>query len=272
MATRTATKPAARNAASQSNAKAAQESAFYAIAPRAYSEAVSRGLLIEAVALTLGKAPAGFKPKMKAADMNKAHTAFAARLAADKVEYLAGRVAARAPDSEFKELPPHAAADATLARIDYARKQVTDYAAPDVDTLPKGKTGRRSAVMHKLIRAAEEAWSKLIAEPEIGIGTAETLKAANAKKRGARGQNDKGGTAPTHTQLVAPEKPKTADEAHAHIEKVAADLVSYANKHAAILCTTHGAAVKAFADAIHKSASERMVRKAEKAKGAHNTK
>lgn len=272
MTARTANRTPAARTASQSNAKAAQESAFYAIAPRAYSEAVSRGLLIEAVALTLGKAPAGFKPKMKAADMSKAQVAFAARLAADKVEYLAGRVAARAPVGEFKELPPHAPADVTLARIDYARMQVTDYAAPDVDKLPKGKAGRRSVIMHKLIRASEESWSKLIAEPEIGIGTADTLKAANAKKRGARGPNDKDGGKPDHASLVTPEKPKTADEAHAHIEKVASDLVAYTNKHAALLCTSHGTAVKAFADAIHKSASERMVRKAEKAKGAHNTK
>lgn len=242
----------------------AANTAFVSIAPNAHAEGTARAAVILNIATYVGKVPMGYDYGAK--EHKGATLTFHKRVISARTEWLAGRAAARMPAGEFK-----AEHKDTLAKIDYARALVTDYVAPKAKkgakALAKGKVGYRTEVQHKVIRAAEQAWSMLLAE--LSLNNATKQSDTDKKKRGTRKANAKA-AAPTHSELVKAPAPKTADEAHAHIEKMAADMLAFANKYAKLLSTDYGAAVTAFKTTINKAANDRAVRKAAKEAGEHN--
>lgn len=235
--------------------KAARELAFMRIAPLAMIDVQCRDDLIANLAKALGASPT--EAEVKTA----------------QIETTIGRVAAKLPASEF----PRGMTDDS-DKLDHARDLVLHYAAPAQEgkaarKLRAGQKGRRSITQHKVIRAADEAWSQIKAE--LGLGKAQTQQERNSAKRSTnanpvRGDGKGKAATPTHSELVTPAKPTTADEAHAYIDTQAATLLAFANKHAKLLCTDYGAAVQAFKSAINKAANDRAVRKAAKEAGAHN--
>ncbi len=261
-ATSTARKPAAAQPQSIEptfkgvNAMARKQ-AFYGIAPNSYSEGTSRAAGLANFAVALGAVPKGYDIK-KPSD---AHAAFTVTLAASKVEWIAGRATSRMPAGEF----PKDCEDA-IAKIDHVRMLVLNYAAPDAATL-KGKAGKRSVIQHKVIRAAEQAASVFLAE--LNLSTAAKQSETDKKKRSTRAKA-KRGNAPSHAELVSADKPKTADDAHAFLDRQSIMLADYAKKNASLICTDYGAAVTAFQSAIIAAGKARDARKAAKESGAHN--
>lgn len=209
--------------------------AYLDIAPTAYSEGVSRVAVIAAVKLALGKTPT---------DSDRAVA---------RAEYVIGRAAARMPATEL----PKGTTDAS-AKLIAVRELVELYAAPPKDgvasrKLRKGQKGRRSVAQHKVIRAAEEAWSQVLAD--CGIGAAQTQGERNTKKRapqmaGSTGRGKKD-SAPTHSELVAGPKPiATQSDFMAHVALQSAALLAFCNKNAKHSMTDTALAIKA----LHKVA------------------
>lgn len=243
----------ALNIALKGAGKAKREHAFLNIAPLSFVEATSRTETIANLRVALGTKPS-------ADDLKVARS-----------EWVIGRVASRLPAAEL----PKALAD-NAARIAFARELVELYAAPAKDgvaarKLRTGQKGRRTIVQQRVVRAAEEAWSQVNAE--LGYGSAQTQAERNASKRApamqgttARGkaatQAATQAAAPSHSVLVKPEAPKSADDVCEHITMQAAALLAFANKHAALLPMDYGAAVKAFKIAVDKADAERRKNKA----------
>lgn len=250
-------KAAARKATAARALTANQELALMDIAPRAYSEATSRAHLIAAI-----KTAGGANPDK-------------ARLASLKREAVIGRITARLPVSAFPK-----SAKETADKMEHARALVCDYVSPDVKDLPKGKTGRRTDVQHKAIRACDEWWSKLLAE--VGFGKAKTQAQADKQKkeraatntgannnpvRGADKIDDKAPTAPTaptatQEAMKTPKSKMSPVDACGHVERLASELLAFANKYAAALPTDYGMAVQTFKTSINTAHNARLEREA----------
>jgi hypothetical protein len=209
--------------------KSVRDAALAGVASLAYSEGKSRADTIAQLRLALGNRPSD------------------ADVAATRSEYIVGRTAQRlaAPD-----LPK---ADMTVPdRITFARMLVLQYAAPSKDgvatrKLRKGQAGRRTISQHKVIRAAEEAWS--LVKSELGIGQARTQAEKNAKARKPRMAGSS--AAPSHSVLVsASDKVQTAESATLYISDMARTLLQFCNKHAKVVPTPYGQSVQRFAMAI----------------------
>lgn len=211
--------------------KAKREAAYQQIASLAYVEQLSRADTIEAIRAALGKAPT--EAELKAAQQ----------------EYTIGRVAARLPANE---MPGKLNARNDADRLEAARLLVTSYAAPPVEgkksrPLRKGQLGRRSTVQHKVIRAADEAWS--LVKAELGIGQARTQAEKNKRARSTKANPVRGNATvmprgelvapavPTHSELAAPAKPETAADVLNHVMTQGASLLQYVNKHAGVTDT-----------------------------------
>lgn len=250
----TAKKSAARKATAARALTANQELALMDIAPRAYSEATSRAHLIAAI-----KTAGGTNPDK-------------ARLASLKREAVIGRITARLPVSAFPK-----SAKETADKMEHARALVCDYVSPDVKDLPKGKAGRRTDVQHKAIRACDEWWSKLLAE--VGFGKAKTQAQADKQKkqraatntgananpvRGADKTDDKtpAATTPTQEAMKTPKSKMSPVDACAHVERLASELLAFANKYAAALPGDYGAAIQTFKTSINTAHNSRLEREA----------
>ena len=232
--------------------KAARELAYMQIAPYAMIETMSRADMIANLKAALGTNPT--EVELKTAQS----------------ETTIGRVAARLPVSEL----PKGCTD-EAQRLEYARDIVLHYAAPAQEgkqarKLRAGQKGRRSINQHKIVRAADEAWSLIKAE--LGLGTAQTLKARNDAKRSTNANAVRGdgkgkgkvapAPAPAHAELVKPAAKMTSDEKHAYVVSQASTLLAFGNKNAATLDSAFGEAIQAFKRAIDKAASERELLKA----------
>lgn len=231
--------------------KAAREVAYMQIAPLSFIENASRVDTIENLRKALGNAPTEAETKTA------------------QTEWTIGRVASRLPNSE---LPSGTKSDED--RLDFARKLVMHYAAPAQEgktarKLRAGQLGRRSALQHKVCRAADEAWSQVKAE--LGLGQAQTQAERNKAKRSTNGNpvrgDGKGAAKPEHSELVKPAAALTADDAVSYVTTQAATLLAFANKNAKLLPTDFGMAIQAFKSAINKAANEHEVRKASARKG-----
>lgn len=233
--------------------KAKREMAYMQIAPLAMIETMSRADMIANLREALGPNPS--EAEVKTA----------------QIETTIGRVAARLPAGQF---PKGCASDDD--KLQFARDLVTRYAAPPKEgakprALRAGQIGRRTPKQHKVVRAAEEAWSQVKAE--LGLGQAQTQKERNAKKatrstnanpvRGdGKGDKAKAQHMPTLSETL-PNGGKMNDAASAHrvIDTAAATLLSFANKNAALLDTTYGTLVRKFKadiDAAAKARAERL--------------
>lgn len=234
----------------------AANTAFVSIAPNAHAEGTARAAVILNIATYLGKAPIGYDYGAK--EHKGACLTFHKRVTNAKIEWLAGRAAARMPAGEFK-----AEHKDTLAKIDYARELITLYAAPSTGKgkkLAKGQKGRRTEAQHKVIRAAEQAWSVLLAE--LSLNNAKTQSETDKKKRSTRAKATRG-NAPTITlpggtkvalpsgsELVKAPKPETAATACDYVFGQSRTIADYARKHAKLLPADFGTAVLAFQRAI----------------------
>ena len=248
--------------------KAKREAAYQQIASLAYVEQLSRADTIEAIRAALGKSPT--EAEIKAAQQ----------------EYIIGRVAARLPATEM--LKGMSARD-DAARMDCARLLVTSHASPPVEgkaarKLRKGQLGRRSIVQHKVIRAADEAWS--LVKAELGMGEARTQAEKNKRATKATPVRGKAApaAAPTHSELAQPGAPThselaqpgapmdselaqpgapmDSDSAVQHVMTQAASLLQFANKHAKHLPTDFGTAIQAFKKACNEAGNAHELRKA----------
>lgn len=235
--------------------KQRQELAFLDIAPRAYSEAVSRGELVRAIKLAAGEEPSK------------------ARLAELKQEAVIGRLTARLPVSAFPK-----DATETADKMEYVRSLVCNYVSPTVKELPEDKLGRRSETQQKAIRACDEWWSKLMAE--IGFGSGKKQSEADAQKkqrlaggapntgannnpvRGADKASDKPAPSPTQEAMKTPKSKMSPVDACAHVERLASELLAFANKYAAALPTDYGMAVQTFKTSINTAHNSRLEREA----------
>lgn len=235
--------------------KAARELAYMQIAPLSMIDTLGRADMLANLNLALGVAPSE------------------AELKTAQSETTIGRVAARLPISEF---PKDCRSDS--AKLEYARSLVLHYAAPAQEgkaarKLRAGQLGRRTMIQHKAIRAADEAWSQIIAE--LGLGKAKTQAARNIAKRSTnnnpvRGDGKSASTTvspsanakPTHSELVKPAAEMSADEKHAFIVSQATTLLGFANKNAKDLDTDFGMAIQRFKTAINAAANARELRKA----------
>lgn len=224
--------------------------AFDTIAPATMQGEVSRVAMIAAISKALGASPT--KDELTVA----------------KQEYVVGRIAARLPTAEF----PRGTGDDSAKRIAWARVLVTSYAMPNkkATKLPKGKTGWRSAIQQRVIRNAEEAWSKVLAE--TGHGAAKTQAQANAAKADkakatrAPHHNAKGkgaSSAPAHAELVKPAKPLSADDACGFLLNQSQTLLHYVKGNAGLLPLDFADAVHKFASAITAASAARTLAKGE---------
>lgn len=225
----------------------ARSIAFIDIAPRSYSESVGRGETINTLRTALGSKPSE------------------ADVIAARNEWMCGRMAYRLPAGEF----PRDVTDAS-AKIDFARALILHYAKAPKDGAPKvalrkGKLGYRSPAQQKVMNAAQEAWSQLLAE--LGLNKAQTQSQREAGKRApamagstARGKASKS-AAPSHALLVKPAAPLTADAFAEHLVSTARSLMQFSKKHAKLGDTEMMALVNAFHRDIAAADGKRRLRK-----------
>lgn len=213
--------------------KAARELAYLKIAPLSFVENASRAETISNLRAALGNAPSPVETQ------------------AAKDEWCIGRIACRLPDSEFPK-----GCTSSADKLEHARVLVFDYALPAKQAgkaMPKGKTGRRTEVQDKAIRAANQAWSMIAAE--LGLGKAQTQSEADKKKSAKRATNanpvrgkGKAGpqgaqlvSAPTHEELASkPATPVSSDDYVRYMTSAISTLVQYDAKYARKRPTTHG--------------------------------
>lgn len=219
----------------------ARLNAFDSIATLSFIEDGARSKTIAALQLVFGKSPTDAQIKAAAA------------------EWVIGRVANRLMN---------ASRDA-MGQLDHARNVVLHYAMPSTSAKPgklkPGQLGRRSEVEHKAVRAANEAWSMILAE--TGFGAAKTQKEKDKAKRSTNTNPVRGsgkGATPDHAELVKAPAPVDADEACNFLLSQSSTLNAFVNKHAKKLPTAYGAAVMAFRSAILAAENERQLAKAEK--------
>jgi hypothetical protein len=147
----------------------------------------------------------------------------------------AGRIAERLPASEF---PKGCTSEGDC--IAHALALIYDYAMPTAKKLTKGKVGRRSETQHKAIRAANEYWSQLKAE--LNIGNAQTQKTKNDKKAAkAKGANNAlpkvagaNGVVvtPSHDDLVKGKAPASQHDYVATLLSLTSGMEGYVQKNA----------------------------------------
>ena len=202
--------------------------ALAGVASLAYAEGQSRSEMIQQLAIALGKTPTADEIKAVAQ------------------QYVVGRTAQKlAASSECK-------GKSVADLLAFALSLVTEYAAPVKDgttarKLRAGQKGRRTVAQHKMIRAAEEAWSQVKAEAVPSASNAKTQQQRNAEKpRGAQLKAGKAGTGITHSELVKADGPMTADAAVGYLNGRAATMLAFSNKHAGVVPADYGTAVKAF--------------------------
>ena len=238
----------------------ARATALLQVAPLAYAEDVSRGASIANLDKVLGDKPS--PEQVKAA----------------RTEWIIGRVASRLPVSELLK-----GKTSPAERLERARDVVTRMAAPpkegaSVAPLRSHQIDRRSNIMHKAVRAAEEACSLIFAE--LGFSKARTLKEKNARQQVATkaaaqttvapsmAGSGKGKakaavpTPPAHAQLVKPEAPKTADDVVTFLNHLARTAKDYANKYAKVCPTDAGLAAQRFHSDMLAAANALQERKA----------
>lgn len=223
--------------------KLVRDTALAGVASCAFVEGKARGELIDQLRIALGKKPSD------------------ADLIAVRSEYIVGRTAQRLADSDIP-------GDKSVAgRIAFARALLHRYAMPAKDgikarPLRKGQEGRRTVAQQTVIRNAEAAWS--LVKAELGHGTAQTQADKNAKQTrkprmaGTTSTASSAGTGITHSELVASKDggPLTAKDACNYIDSMAATMLAFCNKHAAIVPTNYGMSVKRFHGAIVAAAKE----------------
>lgn len=219
--------------------KVQRELAYMQIAPLSFVENISRVESIANLRAALGASPSE------------------AELKTAQVEWCIGRVASRLPAGEF---PKGCTSDD--AKLEFARAIVLHYAAPPKEgakprKLRAGQLGRRSPVAHKVIRAAEEAWSQVKAE--LGAGNAQTQAERNKAKAAKRSTNANpvrgdGKGADKSASTTAPQltnaKVSGPEEVRRVIETAAATLLAFVNKNAAHTELAYGEAVHNFSSAI----------------------
>lgn len=227
---------------------AARQEAFDSIAPLSFAETSNRMLTVENLKVALGAKPT--PDQIKAASN----------------EWVIGRVAARLGAFDMSK--------SREEHIAHARNVVLHFAMPSTGAKPArlkaGQLGRRTDAEHKAVRAANEAWSQILAE--TGHGNAQTQSqrdaAKLAKKRATRATPvramDKvdAKAAPSHSALVQEPAPVDADTACNFLATQAATLQAYANKYAALLPADFGTAVAAFQRAIIRAGEARALAKA----------
>jgi len=127
--------------------------------------------------------------------------------------------------------------------------------------LRKGQLGRRTISQQTVIRNAEAAWS--LVKAELGHGAAQTQATKNAKQtRKARTPSSgtstsKAGQGITHSELVSKDGgPVTAADAISYINSMAATLLAFSNKHAAVIPTNYGQSIIRFHGAIAQCAKD----------------
>lgn len=211
--------------------KDVRTAALEGVASLSYAEAQSRGDIIAQLRIVAGTKPTD------------------ADIATMRAEYIVGRVAQRFADADCPK-----AGLSVAERIAHARNVVTSYAAPAKDgvkanKLRAGQLGRRTVAQHKVIRAAEEAWSGVKAE--LGFGAAQTQSERNKAKRAPQMSKEGAkastvGTGITHTELVKSDGPMDKATACQYLESMAATMLAFCNKHAAVLPTDYGMSVKRF--------------------------
>lgn len=205
-----------------------RNTALAGVAGLAFNEGKSRTDVIAQARIVLGRSPSPVE------------------VAAVALEYVIGRVAHKLGD-------PKASIATSLA---YARQLVTQYAAPVKDgtkakALRKGQLGRRTPLQHKAIRAAEGAW--YLVNAELGFGKSQSQGEKNKRQAAMKGETarGKGDKVPTHSELVAgPKLAKDKADACGMVFTLAASLLAYTNKNAAMLPQEYGASVLRFHGAI----------------------
>lgn len=245
--------------------KSQREAAYMQIAPLSFVEDQSRAQTISNLRIALG--------------MNAVRpvTPPESEVKTAQVEWCIGRVASRMPASEW----PKDVTD-SMDKLEHARKLVMLYAAPPVEgkaarKLRAGQLGRRTPTQHKVIRASEEAWSLIKAE--LGIGGAQTLKERNASKATRATNNNPvrgkgkaqsttpsnaraGGAVPTHSELVKTPTPIDTHQACLYLETQAATLLAFVNKHAKLVPTDYGTAVRTLKRSVDDASKARRDREA----------
>ena len=231
---------------------AMRSTALATIAALSFSEELSREACINAARKALGKSPTE------------------AQTAAARLEYVIGRVAARLPVSELIR-----GKVTESDRLERARDLILHYATPvkadgKAYKLRKGKKGYRTEMQHRIIRAAEEAASRFMAD--VGVGTAKasqernTAKKAKATRAPSMAGSGKGKasapTAPTHQELVKPAAPTTVDDVLTFLNRLAQTAQDFANKHARLCPIDAGTAVQAFRGDMLKAMNAHQERKA----------
>lgn len=230
---------------------AARSTALLTIAALSFSEESTRAAALTAARKALGNAPTE------------------AQVAATRLEYMVGRVAARLP---VAELPKGKTSEGE--RLEHARALIVSYAAPvkagaKAYKLRKGMLGYRTELQHRIIRAAQEAASQFLAD--AGVGKAQPSKERNAAKKATRAPSMAGSgkgkasdkpAAPSHAELVKPAAPTTADDVLAYLGQMARTMQDYVNKHAKVCPVDAGTAVQAFRGDILKAANALQERKA----------
>jgi hypothetical protein len=230
MTTVTTTKPT-KSAASKpvrftGKGAAKRSTAMALISVLSYSQETSRAESVANMRLALGDNPS------------------AELVAAAKLEWVIGYVAARLPASEC---PKGIKSDAD--KLDWARDLTTCYAAPAeegkrVNKLRAGQKGRRSKAQHTIIRNGEKACSLFFAE--LGLTKAQGLKAKNAKAadKAKRAPSMAGSgkgkasapVAPSHDELADKAKGSvTPDEAVLYVMRTTQALSDFAKRHAAVM-------------------------------------
>lgn len=197
--------------------KAKRVAALAQVASLSFVESLSRADSIANIRVALGSNPSEEETR------------------AIRIEWQIGRVASRLAASD---LPKDC--KTPDARLAHARALVLHYVAPPKQgakarKLAVGKLGYRTESQHRAIRAADEAWSQVIAE--LGIGKAKTQKEKNDEKA------TKAKRAPHHNkptvgnvtvQELSPAKPMDGEAFASHVVMQLTSLRAYCDKHAKI--------------------------------------
>jgi hypothetical protein len=217
-----------------------RNTALEGVATFAYAEGQSRADVVTRLKLALGNKPS------------------ADEVAAVARQYVIGRTAQKLSSDASMN------GKSVAEMIQRATLLVTSYASPLKDgvkakKLRAGQLGRRSPVEHKAIRASEEAWSQLKADVVPALSNAQSQSERNAKKRSTNANPVRGagkaGTGLTHSELVKGDgKPHDRKSATGYVDGMAATLLAFSNKHAAVMPTAYGTAIVAFKKAIEAAA------------------
>lgn len=252
-----AAKPVAAPVLFAGRGKSERATALLQIAPLSFAEDASRAASLANLRKVLGDGPTD------------------AQVKAARVEYTIGRVASRLPVSELLKGKTKPA-----DRLERARDVVTRMAMPPKEgatpgSLRKGQIGRRSPLMQKAVRAADEACSLIFGE--LGLGkarsqteknkrqAAKTVKLPVAPSMAGSGKGKAKTVAPTppaHQTLVKPSVPTTADDVVGYLSQLARLAKDWSNKHAKHCPVDAGLAAQRFHSDMLAAANALQERKA----------